>query len=153
MSAVAVCAPKPRVVIADDHRLVLAALRKELELAGFDVCGEALTGAEALDTVFATRPDLALLDVHMPDGGGDELAIVLARELPEVKVVLLTTVPDEDEAIDALRSGARGYVETTISSRRLAHVLHDVSNGEVAFPRRFMPRLARELRLAALSAA
>jgi DNA-binding NarL/FixJ family response regulator len=144
---------KPRVVIADDYRLVLSALRKELESAGFDVCGEALTGAEALESIFATGPDLALLDVHMPEGGGDELAVVLAREMPEVKVVLLTATANEDEAIEALRSGALGYLEKTISSRRLAHVLHEVSNGEIAFPRRFMPRIARELRRSVVPAA
>jgi DNA-binding NarL/FixJ family response regulator len=144
---------KPRVVIADDYRLVLSAMRKELESAGFDVCGEALTGAEALESIYATSPDLALLDVHMPEGGGDELAVVLAREMPEVKVVLLTATANEDEAIEALRSGALGYLEKTISSRRLAHVLHEVSNGEIAFPRRFMPRIARELRRTVVPAA
>jgi DNA-binding NarL/FixJ family response regulator len=144
---------KPRVVIADDYRLVLSALRKELESAGFDVCGEAVTGAEALKSIFATGPDLALLDVHMPEGGGDELAVVLAREMPGVKVVLLTAMPDEDEAIEALRAGALGYLEKTISSRRLAHVLLEVSNGQIAFPRRFMPRIARELRRSVVPAA
>jgi DNA-binding NarL/FixJ family response regulator len=118
---------KPRVVIADDYRLVLSALRNELESAGFDVCGEALTGAEALESIFATEPDLALLDVHMPQGGGGELAVLLAREMPDVKVVLLTATANEDEAVEALRAGALGYLEKTISSRRLAHVLHEIS--------------------------
>lgn len=60
-------------MIADDHPLVLSALRSELESAGFIVCGEATTGAEALELNLATRPDLALLDVLMPEGDGDEV--------------------------------------------------------------------------------
>jgi DNA-binding NarL/FixJ family response regulator len=140
---------KTTVVIADDHRLILLALRAELEAAGFDVCGEATSGAEALDQVLESHPDLALLDVHMPERRGDEVADVLQREAPDVKVVLITAEPNEDGAVDALRSGALGYIDKAIAPRRLAHVLRDVVNGEVAFPRQYMPRLARELRDAA----
>jgi DNA-binding NarL/FixJ family response regulator len=142
----AVKAKRTTVVIADDHRLILLALREELEAAGFDVCGEATSGADALERVLASRPDLALLDVQMPEGRGDEVAGVLAREAPDVKVVLITAEPNEDGAVDAIRSGALGYIDKAIAPRRLAHVLRDVVNGEGAFPRQYMPRLARELR-------
>jgi DNA-binding NarL/FixJ family response regulator len=142
----AVKAKRTTVVIADDHRLILLALRQELEAAGFDVCGEATSGADALDRVLASRPDLALLDVQMPEGRGDEVAGVLAREAPDVKVVLITAEPNEDGAVDAMRSGAVGYIDKAIEPRRLVHVLRDVVNGEGAFPRQYMPRLARELK-------
>jgi DNA-binding NarL/FixJ family response regulator len=134
------------VVIADDHRLILLILRAELEAAGFVVCGEATNGADALDRVLESHPDLALLDVQMPEGRGDEIASVLAREAPDVKVVLITAEPNEDGAVDAMRSGALGYIDKAIAPRKLVHVLHDVVNGEGAFPRRYMPRLVRELR-------
>jgi DNA-binding NarL/FixJ family response regulator len=142
----AVGAKKTTVVIADDHRLILLVLRAELEAAGFDVLGEATNGADALDRVLESHPDLALLDVQMPEGRGDEVANVLAREAPDVKVVLITAEPNEDGAVDAMRSGALGYIDKAIAPRRLAHVLRDVANGEGAFPRQYMPRLGRELR-------
>lgn len=107
-------ARRTTVVIADDHRLILLVLREELEAAGFDVCGEATSGADALDRVLASRPDLALLDVQMPEGRGDEVAGVLAREAPDVKVVLITADPNEDGAVDAMRSGALGYIDKRI---------------------------------------
>ena len=143
----------PSVVIADDYGLVLSALRAELEAAGFDVCGEALSGADALECILRSRPDLAVLDMHMPEGGGDDVAAVLQSELPDVKIVLLTATPTEDEAVKALRVGALGYLDKSISPRRLAHVLHAVVNGEASFPRRYLPRVARELRLADTRAA
>jgi len=108
--------------------------------------GEATNGADALDRVLESHPDLALLDVQMPEGRGDEVANVLAREAPDVKVVLITAEPNEDGAVDAIRSGALGYIDKAIAPRRLAHVLRDVANGEGAFPRIYMPRLGRELR-------
>jgi DNA-binding NarL/FixJ family response regulator len=134
------------IVIADDLRLVLLAVRQELESAGFVVCGEATTGADALEIIRQAHPDLALLDVQMSEGGGDEIAEVLARELPDVKVVLLTAKSDEEGALSAMRSGAVGYLDKTISPSLLAHVLEDVANGEGSYPRRFIPRIAKELR-------
>lgn len=117
-------------MIADDHPLVLSALRSELEAAGFVVCGEATTGAEALDLVLATRPDLALLDVLMPEGDGDEVARVLAREAPEVKVVLLTAAPSRDGELSAARSGVVAYLDKAIAPQRLVRVLQDVGCGD-----------------------
>jgi two-component system nitrate/nitrite response regulator NarL len=139
-------ARKTTVVIADDHRLILLVLRAELEAAGFDVRGEATSGADALDRVLESQPDLALLDVNMPEGRGDEVADVLAREAPDVKVVLITAEPNEDGAVNAMRAGALGYIDKAIAPRRLAHVLRDVVNGEGSFPRQYMPRLVREMR-------
>jgi DNA-binding NarL/FixJ family response regulator len=143
----------PSIVIADDHRLILSALRFDLESAGFVVSGEARTGADALDLILGSVPDLALLDVHMPEGKGYEVARVLSHELPEVKVVLITATPTEDGAVEAIRAGAVGYLDKTISSRRLAEALFGVNRGEGSFPRRFLPRLGLELREAALSQA
>lgn len=117
-------------MIADDHPLVLSALRSELEAAGFIVCGEATTGAEALDLVLATRPDLALLDVLMPEGDGDEVARVLAREAPEVKVVLLTAAPSREGELTAIRSGVVAYLDKAVPSQRLVRVLKDVACGD-----------------------
>ena len=134
------------IVIADDLRLVLLALSHELEASGFDVSGEATTGAGALDAIRLYQPDLALLDVHMPDGRGDEIAALVADELPDVKVVLMTAKPDEEGAVRAMRSGAVGYVDKMISPKRLVRVLNAVADGEGAYPRRYFLRIAAELR-------
>ena len=139
---------KTTIVIADDIRLVLLALRRELETAGFEICSEATTGADALEAVRDYRPDLALLDIQMPEGRGDDVAAILADELPQVKVVLMTAKTDEEGAVRAIRSGAVGYIDKAVSPRKLIHVLNAVADGEGAFPRRYMPRIAHELRAA-----
>jgi DNA-binding NarL/FixJ family response regulator len=135
------------IVIADDFRLILLALRRELETSGFEICGEATTGAAALEAVRECHPDLALLDVQMPEGRGDDVAAVLADEEPDVKIVLMTARPNEEGAIRAIRSGAVGYIDKAISPRQLVHVLNAVAAGEGAYPRRFLPRIAAELRI------
>jgi DNA-binding NarL/FixJ family response regulator len=134
------------IVIADDLRLVLLALRGELRSSGFEICGEATTGSGALAEVRKCRPELALLDVQMPEGRGDDIARVLSVELPDVKIVLMTAKPDEEGALRAVRSGAVGYVDKMISPRQFVRVLKAVAAGEGAFPRRYFPRLAAELR-------
>jgi len=104
---------KTTIVIADDLRLVLLALRRELETAEFEICSEATTGADALEAVRDYRPDLALLDIQMPEGRGDDVAAILADELPQVKVVLMTAKTDEEGAVRAIRSGAVGYIDAS----------------------------------------
>jgi DNA-binding NarL/FixJ family response regulator len=134
-----------RIVIADDHALVRLAIRSELEEAGFDICGEAATGRDALEVSLRERPDLCVFDERMPGGDGDDAAEAVRAELPNVKIVLLTATPTEEGALAAARVGASGYVGKDIAAKRLAHVLNAVVNGEAAYPRRFLPRLVAEL--------
>jgi DNA-binding NarL/FixJ family response regulator len=127
-----------RIVIADDHALIRNVLREELERAGFEVCGEAATGAEALEVALRERPDLCLLDVVMPGGDGVFAAREIKRALPETKIVMITAVPDEEGIVAAARAGADGYLGKDFDPSRLPEIVRAVAAGETAFPRRLL---------------
>ena len=127
-----------RVLIADDHVVMRRSFREDLEAAGIEVCAEAATGAEAVRAALAERPDLCLLDVRMPGGDGITAAESIRQALPEVKIVLITAVPDEDGVLAAARAGADAYLAKDIGSQRLPHVLRAVMRGETSYPRRLL---------------
>lgn len=137
-----------RVLVADDHAWIRHSFRDDLEAAGIEVCAEAATGAAAVRAALAERPDLCLLDVRMPDGDGITAAVSIRRSLPTVKIVLITTFPDEDGVLAAARTGADGYLSKDISRRRLPHVLRAVAQSETTYPRRLLHPVLRALRSA-----
>jgi DNA-binding NarL/FixJ family response regulator len=124
-----------RVLLADDHRLIRLSLREDLEQAGFEICAEATTGAEAIEAAVREEPDLCLLDVSMP-GGGLHAAAQINVRLPSTKVVMLTASSLEEHVLEAVRAGACGYLLKEDDPTRLPIVLQDVLAGVPAFPRR-----------------
>ena len=122
-----------RVVLVDDHGLFRAGVRSELE-GRVEVVGEAGTVDEAVTLIEATQPDVVLLDVHMPDGGGVEVA----RRLPDVCFLALSVSDAPEDVIAVIRAGARGYVTKTISGPELADAVNRVASGDAVFS----PRLA-----------
>ena len=134
-----------RVLIADDHALIRLSLRGDLEAAGFSVCAEAATGAEALEAALRERPELCLLDVHMPEGGGIDAAAAIKGELPRTKILLITAEPTADDALAAARAGADGYIDKAISPSRLPQVVAAVLAGESAYPRRLVASILGRL--------
>jgi DNA-binding NarL/FixJ family response regulator len=133
------------VLIADDHALARAGVRQALLDAGFDVVAEVGDGAAALEAAVRERPELCLLDVHMP-GSGIAAARTLSRELPDAAVVMLTVSRDDGDLFDALRAGARGYLLKDIEPARLPHALRGVLSGEAALPRGLVAKLVEEFR-------
>ena len=129
----AMAAAAPRILVADDHALIRLSLRVELERAGFTICAEAATGAEALEAALRERPDLCLLDVTMPEGGGIGAAAVIKREFPEMKILLITAEPTLEGALAATRVGADGYLDKQIEPERLPEAIHAVLAGDTAF--------------------
>jgi DNA-binding NarL/FixJ family response regulator len=127
----------PRVVIVDDHELFRSGVRTELA-ERVDVVGEAGTVAAAIDTIRAAHPDVVLLDVHMPDGGGAAIIRALAGHPPEPRFLALSVSDAPEDVIELIRAGARGYVTKTISPAELADAVVRVAAGEVVLP----PRLA-----------
>jgi CheY-like chemotaxis protein len=107
-----------RILIADDHPLIRCALRHDLERAGLEVCADVPTGAEAVQAALRERPDLCLLDVQMPHGGGIAATVAIRRSLPATKIVLITADPDEDGVLAAARAGADGYLAKDVDPRR-----------------------------------
>jgi DNA-binding NarL/FixJ family response regulator len=128
----------PRVLIVDDHQLFRAGVRAELETL-LEVVGEASGVSEAVEAIEAGRPDVVLLDVHMPDGGGVEVIRRTAEATADPPLFLALSVSDAaEDVIAVIRAGARGYVTKSISGEELADAVRRVNDGD-AF---FSPRLA-----------
>ena len=135
-----------RVIIADDHPPTRAGVRLSLEDTGrFEVVAEAANAAAAVAAAGEQRPDVALLDIHMP-GNGIEAARAIATSSPETAVVMLTVSRDDADLFAALRAGARGYLLKDIDPARLAPALDGVLSGEAALPRGLVARLIDEFR-------
>jgi DNA-binding NarL/FixJ family response regulator len=128
-------AERPRVVIVDDHALLRAGVRAELE-GSVEIVGEAGTVAEAVALISATAPDVVLLDVHMPDGGG--LAVIggLAAAGRTARVLALSVSDAPEDVIELIRAGAAGYVTKTISATELADAIRSVARGQVVLSQR-----------------
>ena len=128
----------PRVLIVDDHQLFRAGVRAELE-ALLEVVGEAGGVGEAVDAIAATHPDVVLLDVHMPDGGGVEVIRRTSERTERPPCFLALSVSDAaEDVIAVIRAGARGYVTKNISGEDLAAAVRRVNDGDAVFS----PRLA-----------
>jgi DNA-binding NarL/FixJ family response regulator len=128
---------KPRVVLVDDHALFRAGVRGELG-ERVDVVGEAENAAEAVPLIKKLDPDVVLLDVHLPDGGGEAVIAGVALERPGVKFLALSVSDAAEDVIGVIRAGARGYVTKTISGEELAEAVRRVADGDAVFS----PRLA-----------
>jgi DNA-binding NarL/FixJ family response regulator len=127
----------PRVVIVDDHQLFRAGVRSELD-GLVDVVGEAATVDEGVERILEERPDVVLLDVHMPGGGGPEVMRRVAPALPGTRFLALSVSDDPEDVIAVIRAGARGYVTKTVSGAELADAIRRVREGDAVFS----PRLA-----------
>jgi len=137
---------RPRVVIADDHEPTLVGVRLALEEAGFVVCAEERTGSRAVAAALKHRPDVCLLDIHMPGGGGIEATVEIRAKLPETQVVILTASGDDDDLFAALQAGASGYLLKGMDPAQLGTALDDVLSGGAALPPSLAARLIREFR-------
>jgi DNA-binding NarL/FixJ family response regulator len=126
-----------RVVLVDDHRLFRAGVRSEIG-DRVEVVGEAGDVDEAVAVVRATHPDVVLLDVHLPGGGGRAVLDSCADELPDVRFLALSVSDAADDVIGVVRGGARGYVTKAISADDLVDAIRRVSDGDAVFS----PRLA-----------
>jgi DNA-binding NarL/FixJ family response regulator len=129
-----------RVFLVDDHGLFRAGVRAELDSITdeIEVVGEAGTVGEAVAGIGHHKPDVVLLDVHMPDGGGAEVLRKVRTSHPDVVFLALSVSDAAEDVIAVIRAGARGYVTKTISSQELVRAVTRVSDGDAVFS----PRLA-----------
>jgi DNA-binding NarL/FixJ family response regulator len=129
---------EPRVLIVDDHQLFRAGVRSELDPL-LEVVGEASGVEEAVRAIRELDPEVVLLDVHMPDGGGVEVIRRVAAESERPPRFLALSVSDAaEDVIAVIRAGARGYVTKNISGDELADAVRRVEGGDAVFS----PRLA-----------
>ena len=126
-----------RVFLVDDHRLFLTGVRTEIG-DRFDVVGTAETVDTAVADILALQPDVVLLDVHMPDGGGLAVITRVRETAPNVQFLALSVSDAAEDVIALVRAGARGYLTKTVSADELAEGVRRVHGGDAVFS----PRLA-----------
>jgi two-component system response regulator DevR len=120
-----------RIVIVDDHEIVRRGISAILQGdSDFQVVGEARDGTEALRVVRETRPDVALVDVRLPESSGIELCYRMQREAPQTQVLILTGYLDSNVVRECIRAGAKGYVLKDVASTDLRRSIRDLMRGE-----------------------
>ena len=124
--------PLRKVVIVDDHTIFRAGLRAGLGPT-VQVVGEAGTVEEAVPLIRAADPDVVLLDVHLPDGGGDAVIAPVHAERPGVRFLALSVSDSPEDILATIRAGARGYVTKSITHERLVAAIHRVADGDAVF--------------------
>jgi DNA-binding NarL/FixJ family response regulator len=125
------------VVVVDDHAMFRTGVRSEIKDA-VEVLGEAADVDEAVAAVTGLRPDVVLLDVHLPGGGGVEVMRRVAARLPDTRFLALSVSDAAEDVIGTIRAGARGYVTKSITGPELVDAIARVAEGDAVFS----PRLA-----------
>ena len=136
---------KIRVLVVDDHNVVRAGLSALLsaEKYDIDVVGEAGDGREAIEKTRSLQPDVIMLDLAMPGMGGLEAIPIIIQENPEMRILVLTSYADDDQVVQAIRSGALGYLRKDSSPDELVSTIHTVYLNRMSLP----PDLARKMML------
>jgi DNA-binding NarL/FixJ family response regulator len=135
----------PRVVLVEEQPTLRAAVRSVLEADGFDVCGEAETSEEGLQTVLRERPDVCLVGSRMAGSLRMIAAITEERNGAGAAVIVLTESRSTESMIDAIRAGASGYLLKEMNPERIPAAVRGVLDGEAAMPRTLVVRLIREI--------
>ncbi|MEO6509344.1 MAG: response regulator transcription factor [Nocardioides sp.] len=139
-----------RVLVADDHPVVRSGLVGVLSsLEGFDVVAVAADGAEAVREAVLHRPDVALMDLHMPGTDGFTAIRELARVAPDVRVCVLTMYDDDDSLFAAMRAGAHGYLLKGAEQEEIARAVRAIAAGEAIFGPGIAVRVLRQLNASA----
>ena len=125
-------ARRPRLFLVDDHRLFISGLQAELG-DRFEISGDAGDVDTAVRGILATHPDVVLLDVHLPGGGGRAVLEAVTSHLPEVRFLALSVSDAAEDVITVIRAGARGYVTKTITPDDLAAAIQRVLAGDAVF--------------------
>ncbi len=126
-----------RVFIVDDHGLFRSGVRSELQ-GDLEIVGDSGSVGEAIAKIRELKPDVVLLDVHMPAGGGLAVIESIRADLPEVRFLALSVSDAAEDVIGVIRAGARGYVTKSIAPEELHDAVHRVHDGDAVFS----PRLA-----------
>jgi DNA-binding NarL/FixJ family response regulator len=137
-----------RVLLADDHTLVRAGIRSLLEkLPGVAVAGEASDGREVLDLIKAQQPDVVLMDISMPGLNGLQASARITRDFPQVRVIILSRHPNDEYVLQALKSGASGYLLKRAATAELPAALKSVIGGEIYLSREIASQFLKKFPL------
>jgi DNA-binding NarL/FixJ family response regulator len=133
-----------KLMLVDDNRLMLEGLQSLLEAHGIDVVGTAANGLEAVDVARALKPDVILMDIRLPECDGLAATRRIKAEMPDVRVIVLTTSAEDDDLFEAVRSGACGYLLKSMDSRELVEALEQAKDGTPPFSPGLAARLLAE---------
>lgn len=143
-----------RVLIADDHALLREGLHKVLSMEpDIEVVGEAADGEDVVMQALALRPDVVLMDVNMPQGGGLAATRRIRQELPEVNIIVLTVHDDSEYVAELINAGAKGYILKDVEPARVVEAVRTVSRGEAFIPPALMTKFIQHLQGTAETAA
>lgn len=136
-----------RILIIDDHTLFRNGIKLVLQRhEGFEVVGEAGDGLEGVKRAKQLKPDVVLLDLHMPGTSGLEALRVLVEDVPETQIVMLTVSEDAEDLLETLRAGARGYLLKNIDTEFLLESIRRAARGESVMSPHIAHKLADSLR-------
>jgi len=134
-----------RIYIVDDHSLFRDGLISLLEADGHQVVGQAGDGLTAIEAVPSLQPDLILMDINMPSMNGIEALRQIKASRPETRVIMLTVSEDEDNLVNAIRSGADGYLLKHLNAREFLEMVNGLERGEAAITRQMTMRLLKHM--------
>ena len=136
-----------RILLVDDHEVVRLGLRSLIERhAGFEVVAEAATEHEAVQKALEHKPDIVLMDIRLAGGSGIEACQQIISELPETKVIMLTSFADDEMLFAAIRAGATGYVLKQVGSNELIRAVEAAARGEATLDPSLTQRVFSEVR-------
>jgi DNA-binding NarL/FixJ family response regulator len=138
-----------KVMLVDDHPLFLEGLQYLLETHGVNVIGAAQSGREALLLARSLKPEIILMDIKMPDLNGIETLKLIKAEMPDIKVIMLTTSEEDEDLLAAVKYGASGYLLKNTTAEALIHTLSDLEKGEVPYSDGLAAKLLREFQISA----
>lgn len=134
-----------RVLVADDHSLFRDGIISLLEAAGFEVVAQVGDGHSAVAETLRLQPELVLLDITMPQATGLEALHQIKKALPEINVVMLTVSDDDADLLEAVKSGANGYLLKSLTAEEFLDMLNGLQRGEAAMTRQTTARLLKSL--------
>ncbi len=137
--------PHPlRILIVDDHALLVEGLCNLLASRGFEVVGTAADGQEGIEQALRLHPDLVLMDISMPVMDGLAATRLIKAQRPEIKIVMLTTSAEDEDLFEAIKSGATGYLLKSTKGAAFIEALHSLEDGTPPFSPGLAARLLRE---------
>lgn len=135
-----------KLMLVDDHSLFIEGLQYLLETHGVEVAGIAHNGREALDKARILKPDVILMDIKMPEFSGIDALKLIKAEMPNIKVVMLTTSDEDEDIFNAVKCGASGYLLKSANAKELMDMLTDIEKDEIPLSPGLAVKLLKEFR-------
>ena len=136
-----------RVLLVDDHQIMLDGLQKLLESSGdFEIVGQARTGDQAVSLVIEHQPDVVIMDVILTGRDGIDACREIKETVPDTRVLILTAATEEESVINAISAGATGYLRKLSNAQKLLDTIRDVAEGEYRIPQEVMRKVFAGIR-------